>query len=141
LLDDQNIHGKCDKKILHTHTLVRLMRHQAKRDILSLRLCYHIIEHGTVYRKTNWWGMDMDMEKIWHLSTLFTTSGYVPTGIVCDIKEKLSYVAQDYDEELSKADTSSELEQNYELYLMGQVISPLELWNVSDVLKFCLNQT
>ncbi len=35
--------------------------------------------------------------------------------IVRDMKEKLTYVAQDYEEELKKAETSSELEQNYEL--------------------------
>jgi len=43
----------------------------------------------------------------------FTTSA--ETEIVRDIKEKLAYVAVDYDAELAKADTSSDLEKNYEM--------------------------
>ncbi len=39
-----------------------------------------------------------------------------------DIKEKLAYVAENYDEELKKAETSIDIEKNYELS-DGQVIT------------------
>merc|ERR1712019_245020 len=55
-----------------------------------------------------------------HMIKILTERGYNYTTsaekeIVRDIKEKLCYIAEDYNEELKNAPTNAELEKNYEL--------------------------
>merc|ERR1712207_65910 len=70
-----------------------------------------------------------------YLMKILTERGYsFTTSAVRDIEEKLAYVAEDYEAELAKADTSSDIEKNYELP-DGQVITVgAERFRCSEVL-------
>merc|ERR1712087_1012011 len=62
----------------------------------------------------------------------FTTSA--EKEIVRDVKEKLAYVAVNYEDELKKAETSSDIEKNYELPDGSIITVGAERFRCSEVL-------
>ena len=53
----------------------------------------------------------------------FTTTAEIE--IIRDIKEKLAYVALDFEKELQESETSNKFE---ELYMVGGIMSEKEMW-------------
>ena len=67
----------------------------------------------------------------------FTTSS--EREIARDIKEKLTYVAEDYEAELAKAETSSDIEKNYRLPDGQWITVGAERFRCPEVCRYILN--